>query len=257
MPDSLEDLPQPKFEGTVPVDELETDGDNPNSMPEDRFELLADRIEQRGWVGNAIVTDTDGLIADGEHRWRAAREVGLSEVPVKQYDVSDAERRLLRQELNKIEGSHSQDADAVEYDRMLSEGLADPVEELIDTTDDDLEDLLNEVTDPDPPEQSEGSTSRNGEPSTDAPDDPKSPPEVRRGGSDAEEEWEERGTAEDTNEDMTPEITAKVHFESEADLNRFEQELGVQVHRGRMSTWYPEQDQLDGTDKYATTSTDD
>jgi len=265
MSDSLEDLPQPEFEGTVPVDELETDGDNPNSMPSDRFELLCDRIQQRGWVGNAIITNIDGLIADGEHRWRAAQAVGLSEVPVKQYNVTDAERRLIRQELNKIEGHHDPHRDAIEYDRLLSDGLAEPVEELVATTDDDLEQMLNEITEPtmveegirrgDSQEQSPGTELNRSAPQS--PDDPKSPPDVERSGSDPEEEWDRSGTAPDTNEDLTPECTVKVHFESMGDVVAFEELLDTHVHRGRMSTWYPPQENLDASDKYASTETND
>ena len=69
---SFDELPQPDFEGTLATDALETDGDNPNEMSDEQFGLLQDRMRQNGWLGGPIITDTDGLIADGEHRWRAA-----------------------------------------------------------------------------------------------------------------------------------------------------------------------------------------
>ena len=133
--DSLEDLPQPDFEGTVATDALETDGDNPNEMTDEQFGLLQDRMRQNGWLGGPIITDTDGLIADGEHRWRAADEIGLEEVPVRQYDIDDAERRLWRQELNKIHGEHDTKRDALEYDYLLDAGKADEVHELTQAAD--------------------------------------------------------------------------------------------------------------------------
>ena len=143
--DSLEDLPQPDFEGTVATDALETDGDNPNEMSDEQFGLLQDRMRQNGWLGGPIVTDTDGLIADGEHRWRAADEIGLEEVPVRQYDIDDAERRLWRQELNKIHGEHDTKRDALEYDYLLDAGKADEVHELTQAADEDLDELLAEI----------------------------------------------------------------------------------------------------------------
>ena len=143
--DSLEDLPQPDFEGTVATDALETDGDNPNEMSDEQFGLLQDRMRQNGWLGGPIVTDTDGLIADGEHRWRAAAEIGLEEVPVRQYDIDDAERRLWRQELNKIHGEHDTKRDALEYDYLLDAGKADEVHELTQAADEDLDELLAEI----------------------------------------------------------------------------------------------------------------
>jgi DNA modification methylase len=102
-------------------------------------------MRKRGWVGNAIVADTDGLIADGEHRWRAAQEIGLSEVPVKFFDLTDSERRLWRQELNKISGEHDSKRDALEYDHLLSNGHTDEVNALVDAADEDLDELLAEL----------------------------------------------------------------------------------------------------------------
>ena len=142
---SFDELPQPEVEGTVATDALETDGDNPNEMTDEQFGLLQDRMRQNGWLGGPIITDTDGLIADGEHRWRAADEIGLEEVPVRQYDIDDAERRLWRQELNKIHGEHDTKRDALEYDYLLDAGKADEVHELTQAADEDLDELLAEI----------------------------------------------------------------------------------------------------------------
>jgi len=142
---TLTDLPQPAEETTVHPDELHVDGDNPNEQSEETFGLLCDNMRAKGWLGNAIVADTDGCIADGEHRWRAAQEIGLTEVPVKQYDIDDAERRLWRQELNKIAGEHDAKRDALEYDQLLSEGYTEEVDALTDAADEDLDELLAEI----------------------------------------------------------------------------------------------------------------
>jgi len=145
MPEDFEDLPQPSYEGRVPIDDLESDGDNPNEMTDEQFGLLCDRMRQNGWLGGPIVTDTDGTIADGEHRWRAARDIGLSTVPVRQYDIDDATRRLWRQELNKIHGEHDTKRDALEYDYLLDAGKSDEVHALTDAADEDLDELLAEI----------------------------------------------------------------------------------------------------------------
>lgn len=142
---SLDDLPQPEWEGTVPPDELSVDGDNPNEQSDKMFGLLCDNLRRKGWLGNAIITDIDGLIADGEHRWRAAQEIGLDEIPVKQYALDDAERRLWRQELNKIAGEHDSKRDALEYDYLLDQGKADDVQALTNAADEDLDELLAEI----------------------------------------------------------------------------------------------------------------
>jgi 16S rRNA G966 N2-methylase RsmD len=142
---SLSDLPSPTFDGTLSPDDLHTDGDNPNEMTDEQFGLLCDRMRENGWLGGPIITDADGLIADGEHRWRAAQEIGLAEVPVRQYDIDDGKRRLWRQELNKIHGEHDSKRDALEYDELLSQGYTEEVEALTDAADEDLDELLAEI----------------------------------------------------------------------------------------------------------------
>ena len=145
MSETLDDLPQPEFDGTLDPDSLETDGDNPNEMTDEQFGLLCERMRQNGWLGGPIITDTDGLIADGQHRWQAAQEIGLTEVPVKQFEIDDATRRLWRQELNKIHGEHDAESDAIEFDRLLRDGKQDEVYDLFKATGDDLETLLDEL----------------------------------------------------------------------------------------------------------------
>jgi len=130
----LSDLPQPERTQTVHPDELTVDGDNPNEQSDEMFGLLCDNMRQKGWIGNHIVANTEGLIADGEHRWRAAQEIGLEQVPVKFYDIDDSERRLWRQELNKISGEHDTKRDALEYQTLLDNGQSEAVDELVNAT---------------------------------------------------------------------------------------------------------------------------
>jgi len=140
-----EELPQPEYHGLLSPDDLSVDKDNPNEMTDEQFGLLCDRMRQNGWLGGPIITDSDGLIADGQHRWQAAQEIGLSEVPVKQYDIDDATRRLWRQELNKIHGEHDTKRDALEYDYLLDNGKTDEVQALTNAADEDLDELLAEI----------------------------------------------------------------------------------------------------------------
>ncbi|WP_330633704.1 ParB/RepB/Spo0J family partition protein [Halocatena halophila] len=142
---SLDDLPQPEWQGTVSPQDLDVDGDNPNELNPGQFDLLCENIQRKGWVGNAIVTDTDGLIADGEHRWRAALELGLDAVPVKQYDLDDAQRRFWRQELNKIRGEHDPARDEHEFEKLLESSYSDDLVELLETTDDSVNETLEEL----------------------------------------------------------------------------------------------------------------
>jgi len=140
----------------VPPDTLHVDGENPNEQSDETFGLLVDSIRDGAWLGGPIIVnrgalpgydgDGDGLICDGEHRWRAAQEAGRDTVPVKFCEFRhDAVRRYYRLHLNKVSGEHDTKRDALEYDHLLKEGHSDEVEALTDAADEDLDDLLAEL----------------------------------------------------------------------------------------------------------------
>jgi len=143
-------------EAEVPPDALHVDGENPNEQSDETFGLLVDSIRDGAWLGGPIIVnrgtlpgydgDGDGLICDGEHRWRAAQEAGRETVPVKFCEFRhDAVRRYYRLHLNKVSGEHDTKRDALEYDHLLKEGHSDEVEALTDAADEDLDELLAEL----------------------------------------------------------------------------------------------------------------
>ncbi len=143
-------------EAEVPPDALHVDGENPNEQSDETFGLLVDSIRDGAWLGGPIIVnrgtlpgydgDGDGLICDGEHRWRAAQEAGRETVPVKFCEFRhDAVRRYYRLHLNKVSGEHDSKRDALEYDHLLQEGHSDEVEALTDAADEDLDELLAEL----------------------------------------------------------------------------------------------------------------
>ena len=153
---TLDDLPQTTEEAEVHPDKLFVDAENPNEQDDALFGELTDGMRTTGWFGGRIVVnkgplsgygeDADGLICDGEHRWRAAQEIGLSEVPIKYVDFEDdAQRRLWRLRLNKISGEHDTKRDALEYDYLLDNGMSDEVQSLTRAAGEDLDELLAEI----------------------------------------------------------------------------------------------------------------
>jgi DNA modification methylase len=143
-------------EAEAPPDALHVDGENPNEQSDETFGLLVDSIRDGAWLGGPIIVnrgtlpgyddDGDGLICDGEHRWRAAQEADRDTVPVKFCEFRhDAVRRYYRLHLNKVSGEHDTKRDALEYDHLLKEGHSDEVEALTDAAGEDLDDLLAEL----------------------------------------------------------------------------------------------------------------
>jgi ParB/RepB/Spo0J family partition protein len=67
---------------------------NPNAMTQDEFAELVAEVRHLGHLPKPVVVrpNCNGyVIVDGEHGWRAAREVGLSEVPCEVAEVDDFE----------------------------------------------------------------------------------------------------------------------------------------------------------------------
>lgn len=90
-------------------------------MKKKEREALLRSLETDGWV-QPIVTNEEGLIADGQQRWEIAKEEGQSLIPIVRVDLTDAGRRILRQVLNKLRGKHIPRLDAEEYKKIVEAG---------------------------------------------------------------------------------------------------------------------------------------
>jgi len=125
----------------VDVKKLHVDGQNPNVQSKRQFNALKESIKRYGFVV-PIITNKDLLIADGEHRLEAAKELGFKQVSVVRLPVEDVDRRLLRQVMNKIRGEHDLFLDAEEYYRLVSEDSRDLLKQLVNETDLRINNLL-------------------------------------------------------------------------------------------------------------------
>ena len=79
---------------------------NPNEMGEKTQAFLVREIKRMGFL-QPILINKDGMIIDGEHRWRAAKDAGLKEIPVVQIDVDDNQARILTMNMNQIKGDNN------------------------------------------------------------------------------------------------------------------------------------------------------
>jgi ABC-type transport system involved in cytochrome c biogenesis ATPase subunit/N-acetylglutamate synthase-like GNAT family acetyltransferase len=125
----------------VDVDQLRVDSQNPNRMSVRQFAALKKSIQRWGFVV-PIITNRDLLIADGEHRLRAAKDLGMKQVNVIRLPVDEVDRRMIRQVMNKIRGEHDLFLDAEEYYRIMSEGSRDLIKQLLNENDLRINNLL-------------------------------------------------------------------------------------------------------------------
>ena len=135
-----EQIDIPKRE-LVEVRKLKIDKDNPNVMGKDEYKALKEVIKKFGFIV-PIITNNELLIADGFHRYKAAKELGIREVPVIRLNIEDIDRRILRQVLNKLRGTHNRDLDALEFKKILKDT---DMEELVNLTGITEQNILNTI----------------------------------------------------------------------------------------------------------------
>lgn len=118
----------------VSTGKILVDESNPNVMSDKTFSALKKNIREYGFLV-PVITNKDYKICDGFHRWKAARELGLTEIPVIALGVSDVDRRILRQVLNKLRGRHDPKKDKAEFEFIQFDGGLDDLKNLLPEVD--------------------------------------------------------------------------------------------------------------------------
>lgn len=95
----------------IPVEALDANGYNPNTVFNQELALLKFSILKQGWI-QPVLASRDGVIIDGYHRWWLTKNDGqvydktAGRVPVAYLDISEPERMLLTVRINRAKGSH-------------------------------------------------------------------------------------------------------------------------------------------------------
>src|SRR3989337_4066018 len=99
---------------------LSADKNNPNVTTVKQQEQIWRSLQKYGWA-YPIIANKDGVYTDGETRAEICKQHGEFFAPVLRLPVSDVDRRMLRQILNKLKGRHNQELDGEEYIRILQQ----------------------------------------------------------------------------------------------------------------------------------------
>ncbi len=118
--------------------ELQRDGQNPNKMTDKQKDATWHSLTVFGWV-YPIVANKDGCFADGEQRVDTCTGHGEFFGPVLRLKVEDTDRRLLRQVLNKLKGTHDKLLDAEEFKRITEANRAEDLKALLNISNGTLE----------------------------------------------------------------------------------------------------------------------
>jgi len=109
---------------------LSADQQNPNRTTINQQEQIWRSLQKYGWA-YPIVTNKDGVYADGEQRAEVCLKHNEFFAPVLRLPVNDVDRRMLRQILNKLKGKHNKELDVVEYMRIAEQGEKDCLKSLL------------------------------------------------------------------------------------------------------------------------------
>ena len=127
---------------SVPVSELNPHPKNPRQGD---IGAIADSIATNGWYGTVVAQKGTNFILAGNHRWQAAQQLGMTEVPVTWVDVDDetALRILIADNRTSDLAGHDEQALA-----SLLQELASQDNALSGTgwDADDLDNLLKELS---------------------------------------------------------------------------------------------------------------
>lgn len=125
------------------ISDLKFDQDNPNRMSRAQLDRLKASIKKWGDIV-PVVTNSELLVADGQQRVTAMRELGMTECSVIRLPVKDVDRRLLRQVLNKLKGKHNKELDSAEYLRILEQGEKEDLKALLESVGEELPEDLDD-----------------------------------------------------------------------------------------------------------------
>ena len=82
------------YDKLVKVEELIPHPKNPNTHPQNQIKILAQNIRYHGWRHPIVVSKLSGYIVAGHGRLEAARELGVSIVPVEYQNFASEDNEL-------------------------------------------------------------------------------------------------------------------------------------------------------------------
>lgn len=128
----------------LPPDKLRPNSYNPNRQDPKDFALLLRSMQEDGFTQPVVAQRDTYEIVDGEHRWRAARELGLPEIPVVLVDMEEAQMRLSTLRHNRARGSEDLDLSAAVFRDLRELGALDAAQNALNLDQKELDRILDD-----------------------------------------------------------------------------------------------------------------
>ena len=91
----------------IKINKIKPNNYNPNKMTEEKYKELIEEIKYLGRIPKPLILDTEYTIIDGEHTYKASKELKLKEVPCEIVKADEFEKRRLTYKYNQ-HGEHDQ-----------------------------------------------------------------------------------------------------------------------------------------------------
>ncbi len=118
---------------------------NPNRQSDHDFGLLLKSMEEDGFTQPIIVQSDTDTIVDGEHRWRAASQLGYAEVPIVRVPMTPEQMRIATLRHNRARGSEDIELSAQVLRDLQSLGALDWAQDSLMLDDIEINRLLEDI----------------------------------------------------------------------------------------------------------------
>ena len=128
----------------IDVESIKLDETNPNEMSREKMDALRKIMVEKGFL-QPIIVDQNGTMVDGEHRYIVYREMGMKKIPGYRLNLTDNERRILRQTMNKLRGQHNPREDIDDLILISKEIGVQELSKYLGVEDQNLQDYINSI----------------------------------------------------------------------------------------------------------------
>lgn len=132
----------------VTPDSIYPNAYNPNRQSEREFELLCSSMLEDGFTTPVLVHKATREIVDGEHRWRAAQQLGLKEIPVVFVDMTNEQMRISTLRHNRARGAEDIEMTVKILQDLRELGALDHAVDSLGISDREMAGLLDDLPAP-------------------------------------------------------------------------------------------------------------
>jgi len=132
----------------VPIGSIRPNTYNPNRQNKETLSLLCLSIVEDGFTQPVVVQKESNEIVDGEHRWRAARKMGMTEIPVCFVSMTPAQMKIATLRHNRARGSEDISLSHDLLIDLIELGAGDMMKGSLQMSDGELQDLIVDIPAP-------------------------------------------------------------------------------------------------------------